>query len=130
MPDVQKVEQDLQFKRKFGLSSDYRVLRNEGFNKVLKGDTVVHNNFRVHYISNDKTHARLGIIVRKRVFPSSVHRNFFKRLIRESFRKHSITLCNLDLIVTTRSPTVFDMDEPSKALNVLFSKVKDICASC
>lgn len=54
------------------------------------------------YQANDKNHARIGIIVSKRIAKSAVTRNQIKRVVRESFRNHQARLKGLDIIVIAR----------------------------
>jgi ribonuclease P protein component len=51
---------------------------------------------------NQKTYARLGLIVGKRVANKAVARNQIKRVIRESFRMTQEQLIGLDIIVIAR----------------------------
>jgi ribonuclease P protein component len=48
---------------------------------------------------NELGHARLGMIVSKRLFSRAVDRNRIRRLIRETFRLSVQTLPALDLVV-------------------------------
>jgi ribonuclease P protein component len=54
------------------------------------------------YKPNNKTAARLGIIVGKRVANHAVTRNTIKRVIRESFRAVQDQLNGLDIVVIAR----------------------------
>lgn len=54
------------------------------------------------YKPNQKTHARIGIIVGKRVANSAVARNKIRRIVRESFRAHQQVLKGLDIVVIAR----------------------------
>lgn len=53
---------------------------------------------------NDKSYARLGVIVGKRTAKSAVIRNQIKRIIRESFRRNHRLLQPVDIIVIARKP--------------------------
>jgi ribonuclease P protein component len=52
--------------------------------------------------SNQSTHARLGLMVGKRVANLAVTRNRIKRVIRESFRMKQEKLRGLDIVVIAR----------------------------
>ncbi len=54
------------------------------------------------YKPNHLEHARLGIIVGKRVANRAVDRNQIKRVVRESFKAHQEHLKGLDIIVIAR----------------------------
>lgn len=53
--------------------------------------------------NNDQTHPRLGITIAKKRVKKAVQRNRLKRIIRESFRLHSNSMPNIDIIVMAKS---------------------------
>jgi len=59
--------------------------------------------FTLLFLENELPHARLGLIVAKRQLPRAVARNRFRRLARESFRRHQEQLSGLDVIVIARA---------------------------
>ncbi len=58
--------------------------------------------FLILFKSNQKKHARIGIIVGKRVAKSAVARNRIRRIVRESFRLNQEKLAGLDIVVIAR----------------------------
>ncbi len=60
--------------------------------------------FTVLARANDCGHARLGLVVSKRVDKRAVKRNRLKRIIRESFRQGSIQAAAVDLVVIAKGP--------------------------
>lgn len=54
------------------------------------------------YRANDKSYARLGVIVSKRNVSQAVSRNLIKRIVRESFRAHQSSLSGIDILVIAR----------------------------
>lgn len=52
--------------------------------------------------SNQKNHARIGIIVGKRVANSAVARNRIRRIVRDSFRFNQEKLTGWDIVVIAR----------------------------
>lgn len=58
--------------------------------------------FMILFRSNEKKHARIGIIVGKRVANSAVDRNRIRRVIRDSFRLNQEKLAGLDIVVIAR----------------------------
>jgi ribonuclease P protein component len=62
--------------------------------------------FQVMGRPNDRGHARLGMIVSKRLFSRAVDRNRIRRLIREAFRLSAPALPALDLVVRPYSHPV------------------------
>lgn len=83
-------------------SSDRRLKQREEFNRVLAGRGIPGKWFVVHGSENALGRSRLGIIVAKRTVPAAVHRNFAKRLIRESFRLDFPAECGMDVVVRVR----------------------------
>ena len=59
---------------------------------------------------------RLGMVVPKRITPTAVERNRFKRVIREVFRKTS--LARLDFVVLTRPKA---NEQPNQVLSKILS---------
>ena len=57
----------------------------------------------VLYRFNQKEHARIGIIVPKRVVNKAVARNRIKRVVRDSFRLNQEKLVGWDIVVIARS---------------------------
>lgn len=73
-------------------------------------------------------HARLGVIVAKRVMKRAVDRNRVRRLIRESFRHHQETLGGLDIVVLVRCNC---SDKPTEVLfNCLKQQWRDLAKRC
>lgn len=59
-------------------------------------------NFQVSALPNGRDAARLGLIVAKKVEPLAVRRNYFKRLVRETFRRQLQGIGALDVVVQLR----------------------------
>lgn len=62
----------------------------------------------IHSRPNDLAHARLGLIVSRRVVPHATQRNRYKRLMREAFRLGQQELGNLDVVARLKSACPFD----------------------
>jgi ribonuclease P protein component len=54
---------------------------------------------RIRAKKNTLRHARLGLVIAKRVFSKAVRRNRVKRIIRNDFRQNLDNLPSLDLVV-------------------------------
>jgi ribonuclease P protein component len=75
-------------------------------------------------LPNNRSHARLGIMVAKRVMKRAVDRNTARRVVRESFRLHQDLLAGLDIIVLVRCNF---SDKPNRALyDCLKAQWKDL----
>lgn len=59
-------------------------------------------NFQVIALPNGKSVARLGLIVAKKTEPLAVRRNYFRRLVRETFRRQLEEIGALDVVVQLR----------------------------
>ncbi len=53
----------------------------------------------VHYQPNAIGHARLGLVVGKKIAKRAVHRNYMRRVLREFFRTRQHTISAVDLVV-------------------------------
>lgn len=63
---------------------------------------VNHKQLLVLYKTNQKTHARLGMLIGKRVVSHATDRNRIKRTIRESFRHFQDKLKGFDVVIIAR----------------------------
>ena len=61
--------------------------------------------FTVLYRSNKLKRARLGLAVSKKNCKLAAGRNRLKRIVRESFRKHSHELAGIDIVVLNQAGT-------------------------
>ena len=106
----------------------HRLLRENGFNHVIRAENIADKHFKIFFVRNGKCNARLGMIVGKKTLPSAVDRNRVKRIIREAFRQHNIKQCKLDVVVMARR--VYPQESGAQAgnLKMLFSRVESRCA--
>ena len=54
---------------------------------------------RIRVRKNKIEHARLGLVIAKRVFSKAVRRNRIKRIIRDRFRRELNSLPSVDLVI-------------------------------
>lgn len=93
-------------------TTEQRILKNKDYQKVTRlsvADTETEKKHSTYFLafikpSEDKmrTFSRLGITVSKRVSKKAVDRNWVKRIVREKFRKHLITLQPYDIVVIAK----------------------------
>jgi ribonuclease P protein component len=105
----------------------YRLLRADGFEHVVHAENVTGKFYKIFFVRNGKKNSRLGIIASKRIIPGAVQRNRVKRMIKESFRQHSIKFQQIDLVVMVRG--IDTKASQSEELKSLFSRIEDKCAS-
>lgn len=109
-------------------TSAYRLLRVDGFDQVIREENVTDKHFKIFFTRNRKNNARLGVIASKKLLPNAVDRNRVKRFIREAFRKHTIKLCKLDVVVKVSSGHSWKVDSRIDNLKKLFSQIENRCA--
>lgn len=88
-----------------GFDKTLRLLKPFEFKRVFDQRRSAHNNFFGVYVSkNTLNHARVGLVVSKKVSKKAVIRNRIKRQIRESFRHQQNELGSMDFIVVAKLP--------------------------
>lgn len=106
----------------------HRLLRENGFGHVIHAKSIADVNFKIFFSHNSLSNARLGIIVAKKIFPGATDRNRIKRIIRDTFRQHSVKLHNLDLVVMVRRTCAQENNTYVCSLRTLFSRIENRCA--
>ncbi len=82
-----------------------RIVKTDEFSSVFRLRPVFRTaHFVLYARANTLGHARLGVVVAKRLAPRAVTRNMIKRLAREMFRKTE--LINSDCIIRLSAPVV------------------------
>lgn len=123
-----KAVQDLQSDLSEKFTTAHRLLRKNGFDHVVCAENTANRLYKVFFVRNNVQNARLGIIVGKKTLSGATDRNRLKRIIRQTFRQHSIKLCKLDMVVFVRRAYSQEPDEQAAKLKMLFSRVENICA--
>lgn len=113
------------FSAEFGI--EYRLRRKDSFNRVIKAASIAEGSFKVFFVKNEKSNARLGIIASKKVIPHATDRNQLKRVIRETFRCHDAKYCGLDMVVMVRRPCKPNAISIADRLKSPFSLVENRC---
>ncbi|MDX8385775.1 MAG: ribonuclease P protein component [Gallionella sp.] len=114
-----------------GLSSEYRLLREDGFHHVIRAENIANKFFKIFFIGNKRKNGRLGIISSKKFLPRAIDRNRVKRIVRETFRQHNIKASKLDVVVMmklayVRTPNITIKND---SLVALLSQVESKCAN-
>lgn len=114
--------------RPFGLGKDKRLRKTDDFSSVFRFKSVVRGTcVDIHTRPNGLTHARLGLIVSRRVAPHATQRNRYKRLVREAFRLSQHELGALDIVVRLKTACPFSQfkDELARLLQKLSGHLRD-----
>jgi ribonuclease P protein component len=82
---------------------DYRLVSKAEYQSLFdKSEKANQRHLLALYKVNAMAHARVGIIVGKRVAKKAVTRNTIKRIVRESFRANQPNLKGLDIVIIAR----------------------------
>lgn len=117
--------------RQVRFSSQLRLLKTDDFSSVFNFRCAVRGNtLRIHGKPNGLPHARLGLVIGRKLAKQAVRRNYMKRVIRESFRQQQETLAGLDIVVWPREAFARDQYvQVVSELQRLFGKL-DKCRAC
>ena len=89
--------------RKEGLSRRHRFAGRGSFAPALRSPRKLRSPaLLLHVATGHPGESRLGLVVPKRLARRSVDRNRFKRLARETFRRHAVKAAGLDLVLAVR----------------------------
>lgn len=121
-----RVVQDSLSSQSAGFSAAHRLLRKDGFDRVLHAESLADKHFKVFFARNFNNNARLGIVASKRTLPHATDRNRVKRIVREIFRQHRIKARSLDLVVMVRRAD--EQDKLGQDLETLLNRVEGRCA--
>ncbi len=106
-----------------------RILKPAQYKAVFDRRQSQHNaQFGVYVAKNDLSHARLGLVVSKKVSKKAVLRNKIKRHARECFRNQADSLGSHDFVVVAKAPlTKLSSAQMHSALHSLFGQAKQRC---
>jgi len=77
-----------------------KLIKTDEFSSVFNFRKRISARFlAVHYQPNDIGHARLGLVVGKKVAKRAVDRNYMRRVLRELFRIQQHEINHVDLVV-------------------------------
>lgn len=81
----------------------HRLATQQDYKSVFdQSNKVSRREFLVLFKQNQKSHARLGLVIGKRYLKRAVDRNKTKRILRESFRQYQEKLIGFDVIVIAK----------------------------
>lgn len=90
--------------RPYGLGREKILRKTDEFSSVFRFRAVLRGQcVDVHLRPNALGHARLGLIVPRKVVPQATRRNRYKRLMREAFRLRQHALGALDLVARVKA---------------------------
>jgi ribonuclease P protein component len=116
----------------FSFSKAQRLLTALEFKKTISSPLVkITNNALVMYVAHDGARAgeaaipRLGIAIAKRHIKKAVQRNTIKRVLRESFRLHSLRLPSLMIVMMSRRDLLsLDKQEVHRNIEALWIQLQ------
>lgn len=77
-----------------------KLIKTDEFSSVFNFRKRIFAQFlAIHYQPNVLGHARLGLVVGKKIAKSAVHRNYMRRILREFFRVQQQVINHVDLVV-------------------------------
>ncbi len=87
----------------FAFKKQHKLLKTDEFSSVFDFRKAITGKYiTISFKPNTKNHARIGIVVAKKLFPTAVERNLIKRQLREIFRINCNQLQHSDLVVRPR----------------------------
>lgn len=109
----------------FGFPRSHRLVTKADFKRVFDEPIKVGQRYLMILCRlNQKKHARIGIIVGKRVANSAVARNRIRRIVRESFRLNQEKLVGWDIVVIGRQQCdTLSCDNIRKGIDNLWEKL-------
>ena len=109
----------------FAFGREKKMRKTDEFSSVFRFRCVAGGNgLDVLAAPNGLGHARLGLIVPKKIIATAAGRNRIKRLLREGFRLHQAELAGLDVVARLKGR----LDE--KVLKGTFQDGLDQCKAC
>ena len=86
--------------QKYRLIKEAKLIKTDDFSSVFNFRKRISSQYlAIHYQPNTLQHARLGLVVGKKIAKLSVTRNYMRRVLREFFRTQQHEFSNIDLIV-------------------------------
>jgi ribonuclease P protein component len=84
----------------FGFPSRFKIKKTDDFSSVFNFRKRISGQFLViHYMPNVLEHARVGLIVGKKLVRGAVQRNYMKRVLRELYRQEQSRLHGVDILI-------------------------------
>lgn len=83
---------------------DSKLRKTDDFSSVFRFKRVQRGtNLDIFFRENELGHARLGLIVPKKLLPRAVDRNRIRRVLREAFRLTQVELGGLDVVIRLKA---------------------------
>ena len=109
-----------------------RLVRSSDFSLVFGSSQfkVSHHSYLILAKYNHLHHARLGLVVSKKNFPSAIARNRIKRVIRESFRIHYELVAVDAVFLVRRGMRTLSPVEINLSLQRAWVRLSQKCVKC
>lgn len=102
-----------------------KLIKTDEFSSVFNFRKRIAGKFlAIHYQPNTLKHARLGLVVGKKVAKLAVHRNYMRRVLREFFRTQQYEINHVDLVIRVQKKfDKTDFDSIKQEINTLIVKI-------
>jgi ribonuclease P protein component len=107
----------------------HRLTKKAEYNALFnKPNKISQPGWLILFKPNKKKHAKLGLIIAKRIINKATQRNTVKRIIRESFRNNKEKLKGFDIIVLIQKQcNKLDKQKLREGINQLWEKLLKRC---
>ena len=114
----------------FSFPRHARLLKPAEYSRVFKNPVRSSDRLlTILAVSNDSSHARLGLAISKKNAKRAVDRNRIKRLVRESFRLNMHNMPDIDLVVMAKPVTKnADNQQILQSLQQHWNRLQKQCA--
>lgn len=106
-------------------SKKAKLIKTDEFSSVFNfRKRISTQHLALHYLPNHQQHARLGLVVGKKVAKRAVDRNYMRRVLREYFRLHQHEITHADIVIRVQKKfSGLDFDSISHQLDELMLKL-------
>jgi ribonuclease P protein component len=109
----------------FRLTKQAKLIKTDDFSSVFNfRKRISAQHLAIHYQPNTQQHARLGLVVGKKIAKLAVNRNYMRRVLRELFRTQQHEICHVDLVVRVQKKfDQINFDQIKQEFSSLVTKV-------
>jgi ribonuclease P protein component len=111
--------------KKYLFGKQVRLLNRHDYSRVFNAAKRLTSPYiTLLYRQNDLGHPRVGLVIAKKSLAKAIQRNTFKRITRDSFRRHQHDLPNIDIVILSKKGLkVFEREALADQLDKLWLKL-------